>query len=309
MVSSLQTVWDDEASEKETTLNEAILGINLEGTTLYVGKVRDGRLVTQFFHRITADAGEKAVLAEVFQAIDRLAGDDITGMGVGVPSVVDVERGIVYSVANIPSWKKVPLKEILEQKYDVPVHVNNDANALAAGEFYFGEGRGHKDLVGVVLGTGFGLGVVFNGQLSLGSNCGAGEIGHVAYRDSEIEKYCSRKFFDRKTSMQELMLRSRAERGDKEARQLYREFGEHLGHAMQIILYAYDPEILIFGGLLSGAYPFFKDSMLQTMKESFVFPHSVSRLKIFSVEGKSDRSTLGAAALYLDHVQKQRNDE
>ena len=66
---------------------------------------------------------------------------EVAGIGVGVPSLVDVDRGIVYAVQNIPSWKEVHLKNALEDVFHVPVHVNNDANCFAVGECHFGKGR------------------------------------------------------------------------------------------------------------------------------------------------------------------------
>jgi glucokinase len=287
-------------------MEKAILGVNLDGTTLYVGKVRGDRLVSRFFRRITHDASEKVVLEEVFKSIDRIIGSDVEGIGFGVPSVIDVAKGIVYSVQHIPSWKEVHLKEILEQRYGIPAHINNDANAFAAGEFHFGEGRGYQNLVGVIVGVGLGVGIMFNGRLCMGGNCGAGEIGRIPYLDGTFESYCSRQFFEKKSPMQELLLRSRAERGDPEACRIYREFGEHLGNVMLTVLYAYDPEVIVFGGDLSGAYPLFRETLAETVKKKFTFEHSLSRLMVSTTESKSDRAALGAAAIYLDSVESEK---
>jgi glucokinase len=83
---------------------------------------------------------------------------------------VDVEKGIVYSVINIPSWHEVPLKQILEDRFGLPVFVNNDANCFAMGELYYGSGRGYRHLVGLIVGTGLGAGIVVNGRLYSGAN-------------------------------------------------------------------------------------------------------------------------------------------
>ena len=120
-----------------------------------------------------------------------------SGIGFCVPSMVDVDTGVVYSVANIPSWREVPLKDELERRYGVRSFINNDANAFAVGELHFGKGRGYRNLVGIVIGTGLGAGVVINGRLYSGANCGAGEIGNIAYRGSTLESWCSGTFLRR----------------------------------------------------------------------------------------------------------------
>src|SRR5690606_24955530 len=112
-----------------------------------------------------------------------------------VPSVVDVDKGIVYDVQNIPSWKEVPLKAIMEERYGVPVQVNNDANCFALGEKYFGQGRDSKAFIGLTLGTGLGAGIILNDKLYAGPNCGAGEFGMVPYLDYHYEYYASGQFF------------------------------------------------------------------------------------------------------------------
>lgn len=81
----------------------------------------------------------------------------MVAIGIGVPSVVDREKGIVYNVVNIPHWEEVHLKEILEACFSVPVYVDNDANCFALGERIFGEGKTVDNFVGLTLGTGLGV--------------------------------------------------------------------------------------------------------------------------------------------------------
>jgi len=83
---------------------------------------------------LSNNTDEQSVLESIYDLIDRFTDEEINGIGIGVPSVVDPVKGIVYDVQNIPSWKEVHLKEILEEKYKLPVYVNNDANCFAAGE-------------------------------------------------------------------------------------------------------------------------------------------------------------------------------
>ncbi len=91
--------------------------------------------------RIPSSGSVEEVLNIMYELIDPLTDENIQAIGIGVPSVVDIENGIVYDVQNIPSWKKVELKKLMEEKYHLPVSVNNDANCFALGEKYFGKGK------------------------------------------------------------------------------------------------------------------------------------------------------------------------
>jgi glucokinase len=276
----------------------AVLGIDLGGTQVRVGKVRAGELERSLASPISGRERAEVVSGEIFRAIDGVFDDEVAGIGCGVPSLVDVERGVVYNVENIPSWREVPLKDELEGRYGVPAYVNNDANAFAVGELYFGHGRGCRNLVGMTLGTGLGAGVVVDGRLYSGANCGAGEIGAMPYRGHTIEHYAAGAFFQREAGVSGKVVFRRAEKGDPEALRLFVEYGRELGHAVMVVLYAYDPELLVLGGSISRAFPFFAPAMRERLRE-YAYPHALARLRIERSEIENV-AILGAAALYLD---------
>jgi glucokinase len=239
----------------------------------------------------------------LIDAISTLFDDTVSGIGIGVPSVVDVDRGIVYTVQNIPSWKEVHLKDALERRFHVPVHVNNDANAFALGEFHFGKGKGYRNLVGIAIGTGLGAGLIIEGRLYSGTNCGAGEIGTIPYKERTIENYCSGEFFTRFFSMSGEEAFARAGKGDPDALRAFHDFGVEMAQAVLVALYAYDPEIIILGGSISRAFEFFKESMMQKLTSTFAFQHVLKRVVIDKSE-LPDIALLGAAALHLDALRK-----
>lgn len=277
---------------------KTVIGIDLGGTNVRVGKVRDNELIDNFSRSISGQAAEDVVLGEIKEAIDQVFDKNVVGIGIGVPSLVDVDKGIVYSVANIPSWEKIHIKDILEKVYGVPVHVNNDANCFTLGESYFGKARNYRNVVGLSLGTGLGTGIIINNRLYNGSNCGAGEFGHIPYKDSEFEYYCSGQRFTREYGVSGKVFYERALKGDKEALAIFEAFGRDVGNAVQAILYAVDPEIIVFGGSVSKTYPFFEKGMKETLK-SFKYQHALERLVLARSEMK-EIPILGAAALYFD---------
>ncbi len=276
----------------------SVLGVDLGGTNVRVGLVRRGRLVKVESVPVHSQGSQNEILRQIYGLIDPLVPSDLEGIGVGVPSVVDSKTGVVYDVTNIPSWKKVSVKSLLSRRYGVPTYVNNDANCFAAGEKYFGKGKRYSHLVGLIVGTGLGAGIIANGKLYSGANCGAGEFGMLPYRDRNFEFYCSGQFFSNvhQTTGAELFLRARD--GNRQALQIFSEFGTHLGEAIKAVLYAADPEIIIMGGSVSKSYWYFQEAMWTSIKD-FAYSITVEKIKI-EVTERQPIAILGAAALYQD---------
>ena len=282
----------------------ALIAVDLGGTNLRIGKVQKDLVIERCSRPVPATDNDQIVVKELIDAIDTVFDDTISGIGIGVPSVVDVDHGIVYSVQNIPSWKEVHLREILESTFQVSVHVNNDANCFALGECHYGKGRGFRNVVGITIGTGLGAGIIIDRRLYSGTNCGAGEIGTIPHKDRTIENYCSGEFFTRFCGMSGEAVFERATAGDLDAIHAFEKFGIEMAHVMLIALYAYDPEIIILGGSISRAFEFFKKSMMEKLASTFAFQHVLKRLVIEKSE-LPDIALLGAAALHLDAMEKK----
>jgi glucokinase len=279
-------------------MGKALIGVDLGGTKILSGRIKDSKISDTFKSEVPTNGSKEEVLEELIKSIDIFFNKDIIGIGIGVPSVVDIERGIVYDVQNIPSWKEVHLKEILENKYKVPVYVNNDANCFAVGEKHFGIAQNFKNFVGLTLGTGMAGGIIINDRLYNGFNCGAGEFGTMAYLDHNYEYYCSGQFFKNVYEKDGYEVYKDALKGDIAALKLYGELGYHLGKAIQAVLYAMDPEIIILGGSVSKAFDFFSKSMWKSL-QSFEYKKTLERLKI-EISQDPQIALLGAAALYYD---------
>ncbi len=275
--------------------NATVVGVDMGGTNIRAGRIQGSRIVEQFTIPVSAKADMNTVLQELSEAIEQVFDSDCAGIGIGVPSVVDRELGIVYDVENIPSWKEVPLRQILEQRFQVPISINNDANCFALGEACFGKGQVSRHLVGVTLGTGIGIGVIINGHLYSGVSCGAGELGILPYADRDYEYYCSGQFFLNKYQISGEELFTQASQGDPEAQNIFEEYGRHLGNAFWVIVAAFDPELIVIGGSISKAYPFFKNTVWDRLA-AFPFRPSIKRLVIESTD-TPDIALLGAAAL------------
>lgn len=281
--------------------NVKIIGIDLGATNIRGAVVNNEHISAITSKRIHTKGTEEQVLQDVYSIIDALIDKEIKGIGIGVPSVVDVKQGIVYDVVHIPSWKEVHLKKLLESRYHIPVFVNNDANCFALGEYYFGKGRGVDNMIGLTIGTGVGAGIIVNNQLYAGANCGAGEFGMVDYLNRDYEYYCSGSFFKNVYGLNGEDVFKNVQKGDLHALKLYREMGIHLGNAIKMIMYTCDPELIILGGSVSMAYEYFRETMWQRIK-TFAFTKSIDKLKI-QISALENSGIFGAAALYYDAKQ------
>ncbi len=281
-------------------MNETkILGIDLGATNIRGAIVAGSELSGIVSKRINSKGSVEDVMQDIYDIVDEfLQVEAINAIGIGVPGVVDTSKGIVYDVQNIPSWKEVHLKTLIEQRYQIPVYVNNDANCFVVGECYYGKGKGVNSVIGLTLGTGLGTGIMINGHLYAGANCGAGEIGLFPYRDNILEYYCSGSFFQNVHGIDGTQVFVAAQKGDPKAIKLYSEIGVHIGHAIKQVMYAYDPKLIILGGSLSKAYHLFQDTMWNEM-QTFAFGHAIKRIDIEVSELKNS-AIFGAAALYYD---------
>jgi len=275
-----------------------VIGIDLGGTNVRAGIVDHNKLGDVTSVRIHSDGTVDEVMDDLYGLVDQVIDSSVEAIGIGVPSVVDADAGIVYDVQNIPSWKEVHLGKLMEDRYKVPVLVNNDANCFALGEKYFGKGKDAHSMVGLIIGTGMGAGLVVNDHLYAGPNCGAGEFGMVDYLDKYYEFYASGQFFEHVHRTTGETVYQNASNGDQTALEIFEELGVHIGNAMKMILYTFDPELVILGGSVSNAYQYFEKSMWNRIR-TFAYSKSLEKFRI-EVSELDNCGVLGAAALYYD---------
>ena len=277
---------------------QTVIGIDLGGTNIRAGLVRDGRIDKLVSTLVPADGQVQHVLDELFFLTDKIIGVEVKGIGIGVPGLVDPDSGVVFDVINIPAWQEVPLQQLMEKRYHLPVMINNDANCFALGEYCFGKGRDQKNMVGLTIGTGLGAGIILNGQLYSGMNGAAGEFGMIPYLDKYLEYYASGQFFQNCYGVDGGAVYQQALNGEEKAIRQYQEFGKHLGNAIKTILYALDIECIILGGSVRHAYPYFSGVMWEQVK-TLAFSRTVKQLKI-EISELENGAILGAAGLALE---------
>jgi glucokinase len=278
-------------------MDENIIGVDVGGTNIRAAIIRSGRPEKLVSENVLAAGAVDEVLEQICSLIERVGTRGAQGIGVGVPGPVDEEAGIVYELINIPDWKKVDLKQFLENRFRLPVKVQNDANCYALAEYHFGKGRGCKAFIGLIVGTGIAGGIILNGKLYAGPNGMAGEFGMMPYLDQYYEYYCCGQFFTHVYNITGKEAAARAEAGDPEALEMWKEFGVHFGNALQAIMYAYDPEKIVLGGSVGQALKLYEPWVWENL-QNFVFKNSLSRFRLESSELENP-GVLGAAALHL----------
>jgi glucokinase len=276
----------------------SVIGVNLEGSILSLGRIENNQIEKIITNTVDHRADKFIILENICDLINDIFTDDVSGIGFGVPSMVDIERGIVFDVHNIPSWKRVHLKDLLEKRFKVPVYVNNDANCFAVGERHFGKTKKSTNSVGLIIGMGVGSGIILNHKLFSGKNCMAGEFGKIPYMKHDFEYYCCEGFFEKNRGRKGIDFFNAALQGDEESVKVFDEFGYHLGNLIKTILYSVDPDMIVLGNSASKYFELFKDAMWDCIKD-FVFPQSIKNLQI-EVSDTDQIHVLGAAALYLD---------
>ena len=166
-------------------MSDYVVGIDIGGTKLAtVVADRHGNIFNKIRKPTHSDKGPEFAIQTLFEMIYQAIQDvdigkkDISGIGVSCGGPLDTKTGIVYSPPNLPGWDAFPLKDRLENEFNINTVIENDANASALAEYRFGGGRGYNVVLYMTMSTGIGGGIVINGEIYHGANDSAGEVGH-----------------------------------------------------------------------------------------------------------------------------------
>lgn len=281
-----------------------LIGVDLGGTKISAGLLKGSKIINQNQQFLPGpDATAKDITQVLIDVVAGVFDNNVKAIGIGVPGLIDRDKGVVYDLQNIPSWgKNIPIKSILENHFNVPAYVDNDANCFALGEFRFGKHRKVNNFVGLTLGTGMGAGIINRGYLLSDKHCGSGEFGNIPYLDGILEDYCSGKFFQNHYGERGEIIEKQAKEGDQSALKAFDEFGKHLGMAVNTILFALDPSMIVIGGSVAKSHSIFEKAMWEQIR-NFPNPEVVDDLCLKFITNEK-HAILGAASLYYDREDK-----
>lgn len=277
-----------------------LVGVDIGGTSITAALVEEGTVTKKFTVDTLSHRTKEEIVNDLFLAIENVISSDTSAIGIGVPGVVDAQKGMIYEIVNIPCWNNFALRDAVKKKFDVPVMLDNDANCYVLAVHRFGIGKNYRHIVGITLGTGLGSGIIINGKLYSGIKSGAGEFGQLPYLDGNFEDYCSGKFFSSSANQTGADLYEKAVNGEREAFDRWNEYGKHVAELLQVVIYSLAPELIVFGGSVSKGYEFFKPSM-QKKLDSFYLKEVIRKVRI-EPDNNPMNPLLGAAALCYDRV-------
>jgi predicted NBD/HSP70 family sugar kinase len=257
------------------------------------------------------------VLVDVVQTLRGAAGSQpILGVGIGMAGVMDYRREVVR-YATYYGWENLPLGAMLEQQLDLPVVLDNDVNALAVAEHWFGAGRGVPDFLALSIGRGVGLGMILNGRLYRGSAGGAGEFGHTVVQLDGPLCACGKRgclealisdgalmrqaaaMLDRPVSIDEMV--QLGLRGDPQMTALFAEAAKTLGVAVANLVNVLNPALIIVGGEGMRAGSLIMDRFRAALREHS-FGSLANDVRVVSEPWGDDAWARGAASLLLSEV-------
>jgi len=320
---------------------DLILGVDLGGTKILTAVANSQGKMLSRDHSITpVQKGHKAVIQSILESVHRalaradVAISDLIVIGVGAPGLLNPETGILFTSPNLPGWRDVPLRDIIQEKLGKKTFLINDANAAALGEFYFGAARGARNFIYITISTGIGGGIVIDGKIYSGAIGAAGEVGHMTVDDDGPICNCgnrgcwetlasgtalAREARHRieegvRTSILEYadgdvekvtaqVIHSAARQGDSLAKELIGRTGYYVGVGLANLVNIFNPELIVIGGGLSNIgdmlfEPAFKVAGERAYKEAF------QAVRFASAELGRNSGVLGAAAFALQEMRK-----
>jgi glucokinase len=309
-----------------------VIGVDLGGTNIRVALVdREGRILQDARRPALADQAPEATLANIRDGVTEVLEEQaakpeqLVGVGIGLPGIMDDEQGLVFWSPNFPRWENVPVARAVGEPTHLPVTLLNDAKCAALGELTYGAGRGARHMVMITVGTGIGGAFVVEGQLLMGPNGSIGEVGHQTIDPSGPlcgcgnhgcwERFCGRDAIIDRTvrrlqagrpsvlvdqvarphDVTPALVAEAAAGGDALAREVMEETGFYLGVGVTNLINMLNPEVFVIGGGIAQAGDVLLGPMRRTVAARAVALQAKTA-RIVTAELGDNAGVMGAAA-------------
>lgn len=258
------------------------IGIDVGGTKILL-QTFDARLTVMDSKKIMTDVrhGRVGFLKQLFSLIDEFFNQDIKGIGVAVPGIVEAKRGVLVHAPHLPTGKNLALKNLLKKRYKTAIAVDNDINAFLAEESRNIKLKNYKNILVVLIGTGVGGAVMTDGKILYGKEGFAGEFGHMV--------------IDRKTKLKTLEENVGGYYLKKYPR-LKKDLTSNLGVGLANLNLIFNPEAIVLGGSVYEHYLADKKAQLKRVIAS----HSLNKRAPILVDAASRRSAARGIVLLLN---------
>lgn len=301
------------------------IALDIGGTTLRVACYPPDSLTPTISFKVPTQPAGLQTLPRLVELVRSVwpVGHSVAGIGVAAPGPVDPFRGVILRAPSIPGWENLPLRVILSEALQANVYVGNDANVAALGEWVYGAGQGHQNMVYLTISTGIGGGIIVNGQLLLGASGLAGELGHVTIvpdgplcscgKRGHLEALASGPSIAswvneqlRNGAASELrpeaqlnanQVAAAATRGDPLAMAAFERAGDYLGRALADFINIFNPSAVILGGGVSRSGELLLAPTRRAIQQQVYSHHFLDKLKLTNATLGDETGLLGALAL------------
>ncbi len=292
-----------------------MIGFDIGGTkcAVSIGEEIDGKLMIKDKRMIPTDHTIPA-----FEMLDNMClmaeemTNDFSNIGISCGGPLDSQTGVILSPPNLPGWDEIQIVDYLKKRYGGMVSIQNDANACAVAEWKYGAGIGTKNMIFLTFGSGMGAGLILNGQLYVGANDMAGEVGHIRISDygpvgygkaGSFEGFCSgngiaalgcmlateklqmgeiTSYCKSKEELQAITAKKIAEcahEGHEDAKKVFRICGDMLGKGLAVLIDVLNPEMIVLGSVFQRSEELLRDAMEERLeKECLSYSRKVCKI-------------------------------
>jgi glucokinase len=312
-----------------------IVGVDLGGTQIRAALADgEGRILRRTSCLTLAEEGVESVMGRIKESIYEVMGStdrgQLQGIGFVAPGSLDPRKGVIIDAVNLPGWRNIPLKDLMEEEFGLPVVVGNDANLAALAEQRFGAGQGVSDLIYITVSTGIGGGIMADNRLLLGAQGLAGEVGHqtieahgprcncgnigclealaagpaIAHRARELirngaETAITDLVGDDLDKITAKEVNQAAQAGDAVAIEIFRQVGFYIGVGIVNLLHLFNPSLIVIGGSVAKAGDLLFEPIRATVRERAMASYYWENTPIVPATLGDDVGLLGAVALVL----------
>ena len=289
-----------------------ILAIDIGGTMIKYGLVSsDGKILSTDKIKTEASKGLNNILNKIDNIFKRYKENNPVGIAVsGTGQINGMIGKVIGGNPIIPNWIGTNLVKILEEKYNLPIVLENDVNCVALGEKWIGAGKDLSNFICLTIGTGIGGGIILNNQLFRGENFVAGEFGHILIKKGEFEQFASTTALIRLVKERTGKTLNGKEIFDLEKKEIVEyqevisEWIENLTDGLSSIVYCFNPANMILGGgVIEQGEP-----LINRIKNSLfkkIGPQFKEKLNIIQAKLGNNAGMIGASYLLLEKINKR----
>ena len=289
-----------------------ILAIDIGGTMIKYGLVSsDGKILSTDKIKTESSKGLNNILNKIDNIFKRYKENNPVGIAVsGTGQINGMIGKVIGGNPIIPNWIGTNLVKILEEKYNLPIVLENDVNCVALGEKWIGAGKDLSNFICLTIGTGIGGGIILNNQLFRGENFVAGEFGHILIKKGEFEQFASTTALIRLVKERTGKTLNGKEIFDLEKKEIVEyqkvisEWIENLTDGLSSIVYCFNPANMILGGGVIGQ----GEPLINRIKNSLfkkIGPQFKEKLNIIQAKLGNNAGMIGASYLLLEKINKR----